>query len=50
MRERIAALGGHVEVGGATGSDAGHGTVVEVSVPVAGTAEDGPRPEKVGGS
>ena len=37
MRERIAALGGHVEVGDAKGPGDRHGTVVEVSLPLAGT-------------
>ena len=38
MRERITALGGLVEVGDAKGPGDRHGTVVAVSVPLAGTA------------
>jgi two-component system sensor histidine kinase DesK len=37
MRERIAALGGSVTVGGRMGRDGRHGTVVEVTLPLAGT-------------
>jgi len=43
MRERIGALGGHLEVGDRRGHDNRHGTVVEVTVPLAGTA-NGRRP------
>ena len=49
MRERIAALGGHVEVGAPSGGDDRHGTVIEVTVPLAGTADDGRRAEEVSG-
>lgn len=41
MRERIAALGGRVEVGDPEGHDDQHGTLVEVTLPLAGTANDG---------
>lgn len=49
MRERIAALGGLVEVGNRKGRDDRHGTVVEVTVPLAGTANDGHQAEELGG-
>ena len=49
MRERIAALGGHVEVRDAGGRHDRSGTVVEVTLPLAGTANDGSQAEEVGG-
>ena len=49
MRERIAALGGRVEVGNPEDRDDRRGTVVEVTVPLAGTANDGRQAEEVGG-
>lgn len=49
MRERIAALGGHVTMSDPPGGDAPHGTVVEVTVPRAGSADGGRRPEEVAG-
>ncbi|MFK5647917.1 sensor histidine kinase [Ornithinimicrobium sp. LYQ121] len=49
MRERIAALGGHVEVGGPKGPGDPHGTLVEVTVPLAGTAVDGSQAQEGGG-
>ncbi|WP_256842337.1 sensor histidine kinase [Ornithinimicrobium cryptoxanthini] len=48
MHERIAALGGLVEVGGAKGRD-DHGTVVEVTLPVAQPGGHRVRARKVGG-
>ena len=49
MRERIAALGGLVEVGDPKGRDDRHGTVVEVTLPLAGTADDRRQAEELGG-
>lgn len=49
MRERIAALGGWVEVGDPTGGDDPHGTVVEVTVPLEAMADDGRQTEELGG-
>ena len=49
MRERIAALGGLVVVGPAKSRDDGHGTVVEVTVPLSGTDGDGPKAEGLAG-
>jgi two-component system sensor histidine kinase DesK len=49
MRERIVALGGSVDVGSTRGRDDGHGTVVEVTVPLVGTADDGHQAEERGG-
>lgn len=49
MRERIAAIGGLVEVGGPKGLDDRHGTVVEVTVPLARRADDGHQAEELGG-
>lgn len=49
MRERISALGGHVEVGDPQGRDNRHGTVVEVTVPLAATAKDERQPDDAGG-
>lgn len=49
MRERIAALGGLVEVGDPRGGDDRHGTVVEVTVPLAAAADDGHKAEELGG-
>ncbi|WP_122263197.1 sensor histidine kinase [Ornithinimicrobium cerasi] len=49
MRERIAGLGGHVQVREATHLDSAHGTVVEVTVPLVRTAHDGLRSPEVGG-
>lgn len=49
MRERIAALGGLVDVSSPAGGDDRHGTVVEVTVPREGTADDARRAEEVEG-
>ena len=49
MRERIAALGGHVRVGDPRGRHDGHGTLVEVTVPLARTADDRRGAEEMGG-
>ena len=49
MRERIAALGGQVDVRPAGGHRDGSGTVVEVSLPLAKTANDRRQAEEVGG-
>jgi len=49
MRERIAALGGLVRVGDPTGRDNRHGTVVEVTLPLAGAADDRREAEERGG-
>ena len=49
MRERISALGGHVDVREAGGRHARRGTIVEVTVPMAGTSRDGRQAEGVGG-
>ncbi|MCL3861112.1 sensor histidine kinase [Actinotalea sp. K2] len=49
MRERIAALGGLVEVSDPKGHDDRHGTLVEVTVPLTGTADDGHRAKEWGG-
>jgi len=49
MRERIAALGGRVEVGDPKGRADRHGTVVEVTLPLAGRANDGHQAEELGG-
>src|SRR5690606_35408593 len=49
MRERIAALGGLVVVRDAKGRDGRCGTVVEVTVPLAGRATDGRQAEEWGG-
>lgn len=49
MRERIAALGGLVEVGDPKGRADRHGTVVEVTVPLAGAANDSHQAEERGG-
>lgn len=49
MRERITALGGQVAVGDPKGRDDRHGTVVEVTVPLAGTADDERQAEELGG-
>ena len=49
MRERLAALGGLVEVGSPKRGDDRHGTVVEVTVPLVGTADDGRQAEEWGG-
>ena len=48
MRERISALGGHVDVRNAGGPDRS-GTVVEVTLPLTGTANDRRQAEEVGG-
>ena len=48
MRERIAALGGLVRVGSPQDDDHRHGTVVEVTMPLAGTADDGQQAERLG--
>ena len=50
MRERITGLGGQVRVGVPLGGDHPHGTVVEVTVPLLGAAEDPRRSERTGGS
>ena len=49
MRERIAALGGHVEVRDAGGRHDRRGTVVEVTLPLAGTVNGGRQAQEVGG-
>ena len=49
MGERIAALGGHVEVRDAGGRHDRRGTVVEVTLPLAGTVNGGSRGQEVGG-
>lgn len=49
MRERIAALGGHLEVGDPKGSDNRRGTVVDVSLPLDATANDTRAAEERGG-
>lgn len=49
MRERIAALGGTVEVGDSKGRDILHGTVVEVTLPLAWNPADGQQANDRGG-
>lgn len=49
MRERIVALGGSVDVGSPRRRDDGHGTVVAVTVPLVGTADDGHQADERGG-
>ncbi len=49
MGERIAALGGHVEVRDAGGGQDRIGTVVEVTLPPTSTLDDGTEAEEVGG-
>ncbi len=49
MRERIAALGGHVEVHDGGGRPDRSGTAVEVTLPLAGTVDDGRQAQEVGG-
>lgn len=49
MRERIAALGGLVEVGDPKDFTNRHGTVVKVTVPLARAADDGHQAEELGG-
>ncbi len=49
MRERIAALGGQVEVHDGVGRPDGGGTAVEVTLPLAGTVDDGRPAQEVGG-
>jgi two-component system sensor histidine kinase DesK len=48
MRERIAALGGHVDVRHTRDHLDHRGTVVEVVLPLAGTADDRPQAEEAG--
>ena len=45
----MAALGGLVTVGDPKGRDDRHGTVVEVTVPLAGTVDDKRQAEELGG-
>ena len=49
MRERIAALGGTLEVGDPKGRDDSHGTVVTVTLPLAGSATGGHPANEWGG-
>lgn len=49
MRERISALGGHVQVSAGRDRDDRQGTVVAVTVPTAGPPREGRQAEQVGG-
>lgn len=49
MRERVTAVGGRVVVGSPEGIDGNRGTLVEVTVPHAGAADDGQRSEGLSG-
>lgn len=49
MRERLAAVGGSVDVGAPNGDGSPRGTVVEVTVPREGAPDDGHRADERGG-